>query len=220
MRGKSKNDAVQELAQTLWFALPADKRSLTKLGGDLKAAGHKVSKSTLQRWTATWPAQLVKDAADLALPKAEAALPALAEQLGQIMPDRLLAIAQGEGLDRIEDAIGKLAAAIAEKATDTAKNPTTLHMTANALSVLATATQTAKAARAQVAAAHRDFAMGDKLTAEAGLFRAQAAKVMLEARADGAKDVTPGATSDADRSRVMSALRGIADERAGAPRNH
>jgi hypothetical protein len=167
----------------------------------------KVSKASVCRWAKGWKAVVhravdlielpLKPANETATAEALADIPA---ELRQTFPDRLLHVARGKGLDRVEEAIRILSDAIARRASELVSNkdPKALRTVVGALATMASAMESIVTSRATVATAHRSYSEGDRLLAEADRLRAEAMKLTAEAEimrnaalADNAKNITP-----------------------------
>lgn len=161
------------------------------------------------------------------------------DELKDALGIRLLMVAKGNGLDRVEDAIVKVATSIAARAEDIAADllktaqesletskdgdvvsaKKTADPAAGAknavqcLVVLADAMHKIVGARTLFSHADRNFAEGKKLSGEAEKFKAEADVTRLAARADNARDITPQRPGDFDdaeaEDEALSALRDL-----------
>lgn len=191
----------KELARQAWVKLPPDKRSAEDVRAAMKKAGvEKVpSKGSINRWVPEWEAS-AKNTAEVLLPATPEQIMAANEQdfsdipehLRDVLSPRLLFVAKGQGLDKVEDAIGALAQAIASKAPEiaqmlcdtetetevvskdddgetkkTVEKAKVARSAVTALQQLAQAMQTIKTARTMVSLAHRNYGEGDRFVAEA-----------------------------------------------------
>src|SRR5262249_27173600 len=107
----------------LWFLLPEQERTAARALEHLRAEGFNVSKATVARWAKAWKEIAYKAVNLIDLPKsappAAAMLADLADvpaELRAVIPDRLLLVAKGKGLDRVENAIAIFCDGIAARA--------------------------------------------------------------------------------------------------------
>jgi hypothetical protein len=78
---------------------------------------------------------------------------------GAKIPDRLLHVARGKGLDRVESAISILSDGIAARVDQIVAGDKSLRLATGALSVMASARERIVSARATVSTAHRTYAL-------------------------------------------------------------
>lgn len=236
------NDDIKELCRLAWFSIsPPENRSAEKVRAILAQTGWRKipSKGSITRWMPEWKAT-VETTADRMLPVVKGAIPTDLSDVPQALQDalglRLLYVARGEGLDKVEDAIIQLSGAIASKApqiaemlldteSETAEVTTSdetvtkkvvekgkvARAAVSALTQLASAMQTITASRVMVSLAHRNFAEGDKLDAEA-------TAIIETGRADNAKVISPaggGHTGQSAEAEARAALEGTLAGRAG-----
>lgn len=212
---KPPETATYQAAKDLWFSLPARERSVRAVTERLNQTGHKVSKTSVGRWAKEWQEgpQPVEEVAERLLPAPESSaddvFEGISDELRNALSPRLLAITEGEGLTRCENAVVKLADAIAERAPDIAaqlldaESETTETTSGDDGEVAKKVTEKAKVARSAVQAiatlaqamsiltqakhlsamSHRNFAEGDMLLAQAERHRQEARKVSGEADA-------------------------------------
>ena len=95
------------------------------------------------------------------------------------LSERLQIVARGNGLDRVEDAICKVSELIANRA-DSSMSEKGLQTAVGAIAGLAYAMERIVKSRAMVSIAHRSYAEGDKLLAEAERDCAEANKLQAE----------------------------------------
>lgn len=236
MGGFIRKDA-EELARHAYFALPPEKRTSKNVMKALEGVLDPIpSKGTINRWAVDWRKEPDKIVATMLPPPPLDAKPEdlddIPEAIRQALAPRLLYVGQGKGLEKVEDAVCKLAQAIGEKApqiaemlldteteteeTATAEGGATSKKTVekakvarsavSALSQLAQAMQIVVASRAMVSTAHRNYSEGD-------LYAAQAQQLNDAARAELARDITPGGRSVSPnglsaQAEAMAALRG------------
>lgn len=230
---------LRELARLAWANLPADQRSAENVRAALAKHGVEKppSKGSINRWVKEWSAA-VGQTAEILLPQTQMAAPAdvsdVPKALLDVLTPRLLYIAQGKGLERVENAVTMMADAIAAKApqlaemlldteteletvskedgTETNKRvekAKVARSAVTALTQLAGAMQTITAARTMVSLAHRNYGEGDQLMA-------QAHAILESGRAERAKQIngrpaTAGGLSAEDEARA--ALEGtLTDE--------
>jgi hypothetical protein len=179
------------------------------------------------------PSSIVSETVkNVPVPNGPVNLDGIPVELVQAMGVRVLAIAKGEGLDKVEDAIVLVAGAIAGRAEDIAKgllepqtetetseektrtDQSTAAMNAvNALGKLTDCLNRINASRVLWSMAHRNFAEGDLLSGQGRKYDAEAATILQEARANGARDITPTAPGDFDdaeaEDEAMAALRDV-----------
>lgn len=120
----------KELARQAWTTLPHDKRSANDIIAAMKRAGIEdtPSKGSINRWKAEWEktvpatAERFMPAVKMAPVKvvAKANLTDVPQSLRDVLGDRLLFFARGEGLDRVEEAVIALSGAIADKSSEIA----------------------------------------------------------------------------------------------------
>src|SRR4051794_33378191 len=96
--------------QQLWFLLPETERTAARVRRELVKEGIVVSKASVSRWANKWKriAHKAVDLVELPVGQTPATATELADippELREVLPDRLLLVARGEGLDRLEDAI-------------------------------------------------------------------------------------------------------------------
>lgn len=210
----------KELAREAWFGLPPEKRTANNVIKAMKARGLAApSKGSINRYAAEWKTEVEKTA-EVFLPSQPIPRPAqesddeqdgITRVLQDVLSPRLLKIAEGKGLDRVEDAVIKLADAIgsqapkiAEMLLDTETETETVtaggeagsettkktekarvaRSAVTALTQLAQALHTVTAARSMVANAHLSFSQGDRFAAEANA-------IFEGGRADRAKEINP-----------------------------
>lgn len=226
---------VRELARQLWFRLPPAKRTSSAIIEAFKQHNYPVvpSKGSVNRWAAEWRKE-PDQAAQILVPMPAVPAPGaddisdVPDALRDVLSPRLLQVTPGKGLERVENAVERMADAIAEKAPEiaemlltpdaeeettssteggetrkTTKKAQVAHSVVSAIGQLAHAMQVITAARSMVAVAHRNYGEGDRARAEA--------QVLLEGgRADRAKEINgksapAGAMSAQDEA--MAALR-------------
>jgi hypothetical protein len=176
---------ARDRGEALWFLLPDSQRTAARVLDELSKEGITVSKASVCRWARSWKgiADKVVDLVELPPEQAPATSAELAEippELRDVLPDRLLLVARGEGLDRIEHAICILSDGLAARADEIVGDDKSLLVVAGALSAMAAAMERIVAARATVSMAHRSYCEGDRLLAEADLHRATAKKLAAE----------------------------------------
>lgn len=234
---------IKDLAKAAWIALRPRERSANGIIAALKHQGVSPlpSKGSVNRWKKEWESS-VKDTAEVLLPSLKTvgdpppkALADIPQALQDALSPRLLYVAQGEGLEKVENAVVKLADAIASKApeiaemlldtetetetvttggdaggetTKTVEKAKVARSAVTALTQLAAAMQTITAARSMVSLAHRNYSEGD-------LFGAQAQAVLESGRAERAKEINgkhkpSGGLSAEDEARA--ALEGTATD--------
>src|SRR3954447_7896947 len=178
--------------QQLWFLLPETERTAARVRCELADEGIVVSKASVSRWANNWRRVAHKAVDLIELPPARSPTTAtefadIPPELRDLLPPRLLLVARGEGLDRIEDAISILSQGIAARAEEIVSDHSSLPLAAAALSAMANAMERIVAARVAVSFAHRSYSEGDRLLAEAELHRATAKKLNAEAAAPARK---------------------------------
>lgn len=214
---KLKN-ADHALVCEVWNAIPEAYRTYDEVKTRLGRLGFKCFKATFYRWrragfNATMPPLDPGKTVTLNREALTGIPPELVDALGL----RMLIIAKGEGLDRVEDAIVKVATAIAQKAEQIAtqlleprgdsetvtKGLDGEMIESKAVSAAADAAQRAVtslatltdamhrivASRVMFSLAHRNYAEGDRLSGEGKKYQAEAATISNAARADSAKTV-------------------------------
>lgn len=241
------HEELRELARQAWYGLPPQKRTAENVRKVLRRGGieNPPSKGSINRWAIGWkkavertvevllPAQPQRQpqAMPMARPAPEPidTLDDVPDVLQDILSPRLLHMAKGQGLDRVEHAVMLLSDAIASKApqiaemlleTETETESTVkgedgaettkrtekakvARSAVTALTQLAQAMHTVASARSMVSVAHANFSQGD-------LYGAQARVMLDTGRADRAKDITgkvvsPGGLTAKDE--VMATLR-------------
>lgn len=244
-----------EFALETYNALPDKERGFPALLRRLAEIGHQpVVRSSFFRWRGRIK-HIPLAEARMAVPSLPQTLPAPAEIIAKApdlsgIPDelkdalgiRLLLVAKGNGLDRVEDAIVKVATSIAARAEDiaadllktaqesieTSKDGETVSAKKTAdpaagaknavqsLAVLADAMHKIVGARTLFSHADRNFAEGKKLSGEGEKYQAEAEVTRLAARAEGAKDITPRAPGDftdaAVEDEAQAALRELEEQ--------
>jgi hypothetical protein len=254
---------LPELAVDTYFALPRNQQNIRGLNARLAQLGYApVPKSSLYRWTkkdADWairpskrsertiPAVIQKEAVPF-LPSVSAAqaaapdLKGIPQELIDALGVRMLVVAKGTGLDRVEDAIVKVATAIAGKAEDIAEQllateretqevkkdgetvssktveaANAARNAVNALSTLADAMHRITASRTLFSVASRNFAEGDQLSGAGEKYRAEAETTRNAARADNAKNITPPGAPGFDdieaEDEAVAALREVESQK-------
>lgn len=184
---------ARDRGQDLWFLLPAAERTAARVRRELADEGIVVSKASVCRWAVDWK-RVAHKAVDLVelpsgqTPGTTARVPEIAPTLRDVLPERLLAVARGEGLDRLEDAICILSNGLAANVDEIVQRDTSLLVTAQALLAMATAMERIVAARAAVSFAHRSYCEGDRLLAQAELHRATAKKLTAEVEATATRE--------------------------------
>jgi hypothetical protein len=185
---KQRKTESHDRGQTIWFLLPESERTAVRVLNELSREGFKVSKATVSRWANNWK-QAAHKAVDL-IPLPDKGVEAPADDLSDIpewirkaLPERLLVIARGKGLDRVEHAICLLCDGLSARVEQIVRDDRSLLVTAGALSAMATAMYQVTSARAIVAIAHRSFCEGDKLSAEAKKVEAEAQVASRNGRA-------------------------------------
>jgi hypothetical protein len=178
-----------------------------------------VSKASLYRWRGELAHGPKKVPATLPAVDREA-LKGIPDDLIEALGLRMMIVAKGEGLDRVEDAIVRVVAAISGKADAIAEQLLAGEEAAgaakNAVSALAECAEAmhrVTAARTLISVGYRNFAEGDRLAGEGEKYRAEAETTRNAARADNAKVINPGAgqgyeDTDAD-DEALSALRDV-----------
>lgn len=218
---------AKDRGQEIWFLLSESERTAGRVLDGLKAEGIRASKASVCRWANEWKAVVHKavDLIELPAPTETTTTADLADipaELRQVIPDRLLHVAKGRGLDRVEDAIGILSDGIAARAQQLVadENHKTLRTAVGALATMASAMERIVTSRATVSIAHRSYCEGDRLLAEAERHRAEAKKIDAEtealsgeSRARNAREI-PGTAYDHEVSisnteEAMAALRGM-----------
>lgn len=214
---KPPSSDAYEAAKSLYFSLPERDRSARGITKTLNERGIAVSKTSIGRWIKGWKGESapVTETAQrlLPAPAGEDAVDAEAEgiprELRNALSPRLLALASGKGLDRVENAAIVLSNAIAgrsheiaamllESETETESveaaegggKTTTRTEKANvarsavtAVATLASAMEALARARSLSSMQHRNFAEGDMLLAEAERKRAEARLFDADAQA-------------------------------------
>jgi hypothetical protein len=221
---KQRKTKTCDRGQEIWFLIPESERTAARVLDELSKEGFKVSKATVSRWAKGWK-NIAHKAVDLiklpkAGPRAETAidLADIPAELRCVLPDRLLLVARGKGLDRVEDAICILSNGLAARADELVKNDKSLKIAVGTLSAMASAMERIVASRATVSIAHRSFCEGDRLLAEAERHRAEAKKfnaeteaLSNESRARNAREIPGTASYKKSMSaehEVLAALRG------------
>lgn len=221
------------LALQTWFALPVAGRNIDNLNKKLKEMGFgRVPKTTLYRWRDeakpghTDPEKFIaRHSPTIPVPSLDLKpidTTGIPEDLIEALGLRVLVIAKGEGLDRVENAIVKIAEAIAGKAeqiatqlldtesetteitkagedlvsSKTVKAAEAARSAVNSLAICAEAMHKVTASRTLWSLAFRNFSEGDRLSGEGAKLRAEAETVHNATRADNAKDITPGRPYD------------------------
>lgn len=238
-----------EFAVETWLSLPEDSRNIATLNRALADLHYTtVTKASFYRWLKQppkAPKQVGKVAQEIvqrvavqksAVESAEAGhldLKGIPTELVDALGVRVLLVAKGQGFDKVEDAIVKVATAIADEAATIAKNllaPQTETVTeegkstsstadsaknaVGALAVLADAMHRITAARTLPSIAHRNYAEGDRLMGEGDKYRAEAETTRQAARADNAKVINPsggpaGFDDVEQEDEALAALRDI-----------
>lgn len=228
---------AQEIARQAWFALPIQERSAEAVRKKLKGVLEPVpAKGSINRWAAEWR-KVVEKTADVLLPPPNGVvvqdLSSIPQALQEVLSPRLLHIGRGEGLDKVEDAIIKLADAIASKAPEIAQmlldteseteevskgddgeltrkrveKGKVARAAVSALGQLASAMQTVTASKTMLSLAHKNFGEGDYAMA-------QAQATLETGRAERARDITPGGNGPSSNNgltaeqEAMATLRG------------
>lgn len=212
----------------VWNAMPPVQRHLAGLNTRLTELGYsRISRATMYRWLKDnklpeIPDGIVAQAAKVVAPAPTPLtvgkpidLEGIPEPLIEALGLRVLVIAKGHGLDRVEDAVVKVSMAIAGKAEEIAaalletesesetveKGGETVKSTrradaasaamnaVNALSKLADAMHRITASRVLWSVGHRNFAESDRLSGEGEKYRAEAETTRLAARADNARTI-------------------------------
>jgi hypothetical protein len=200
----SQPQATKVLARTVWESLPEGKRGARRVSALLAKDGIKVPPSSVDRWIKEWtgsPKQW-KSAGSAAAAVVEKIPPKKVEppadlqqvpsELRNILPAHIMRMAKGQGLDRVENAIGIIAKKLEDQAATLVEDQEKFDTAIKGLAVFAGALQTIAQARAVVSIAHRNFAEGDRLRAEA--LQLEAAADKLSAEAD---DIRRGCPEDA-----------------------
>lgn len=218
---------LKDRAVTLYHQVGRGPERARRVNAVLVAEGlGEVPRSSLIRWVSAAkgiPIEVERAATATLPPKTEVARARAAGELDDIpaaileaIGPRMLIVAQGKGLERVEDAIGKMADAIsalapqvAEQLLDTEEESQSVKkdgeiVTATttrkaqaaknvvgALQTLATAMQMVTASRVARSGAFRNFAEGDQLSGVGAKSKAEAETIRQAAAADGAKDITP-----------------------------
>lgn len=194
----------REFAVETWNALSKKRRSLAALNKALAQLGRApVAKSNLWRWLN--PPTAVKEIGKqiAGKPIARPTPAETAEMLKGIPSDlidvfgvRVLLVAKGQGLDRLEDAIVKVASAIAGKSEEIANailKPGDESLGAknavSALSILAESMHRVVAARTLPSMAHRNYGEGDRFAGEGEKFKAEAENTRAAGRVDAARTI-------------------------------
>jgi hypothetical protein len=115
--------------------------------------------------------------------------------LRDVLPARLLSVAHGQGLDRLEEAICILSDGLAARVDEIVADNKSLLVAAQAFSAMACAMERVVSARVAVSFAHRSYCEGDRLLAEAELHRAKAKNLNAEAAAPARR---AGGTRESD----------------------
>lgn len=211
----SVSPEVFEAAKHLWYSLPERKRSARGVTDTLKKRGFNISKSSVTRWSKEWTpdkAPTAETTRKLLPSPPQQAPPTLDDvpaDLREALSPRLLHLASGAGLERVENAIILLADAIGGKATEIAEQllaaeveteettgsetgETTTKRTekaqvarsaVGAIATLASSMQAIAASKSLIAMSHRNFGEGDFYIAQAEKERAQARIFHAEAEA-------------------------------------
>lgn len=150
-----------------------------------------------------------------------AAIESLPSELVDALGLRMLIVAKGQGLDRVEDAIVKVASAIAGQAAEIAKglleavpedqpsNPA--RNAVQSLATLAEAMHRITSSRMLFSLGYRNYSEGDRLSGEGAKFRAEAEVIENTGRADNAKEI-PGSyqqVSGEEEDDAISAMRDL-----------
>ena len=104
---KRKNEAFQQ-GQSLWFLIPELERTAVRVLDELTREGFKVSKATVCRWAKHWKRVPIEVLDLIPLPSkgTEAAhtddLADVPEWVRKALPKRVLVVAGGTGLDRVD----------------------------------------------------------------------------------------------------------------------
>src|SRR4051812_40203632 len=112
---------ARDRGEQLWFILPEPDRTAARVRRELAKEGVVVSKATLSRWANEWK-RIDHKAVDLVelpaeqTPATAAGLAHIRAGLRDVLPTRLLLVARGEGLDRLEDAICTLSDGLGARA--------------------------------------------------------------------------------------------------------
>jgi hypothetical protein len=179
---KQRRTKARDRGEQLWFILPEPDRTAARVRRELAKEGVVVSKATLSRWANEWK-RIDHKAVDLVelpaeqTPATAAGLADIPPALRDVLPTRLLLVARGEGLGRLEDAICTLSDGLGAHADEIVANDKSLLIAAASLSAMACAMERIIAARVAVSFAHRSYCEGDRLLAEAELHRATAKKL-------------------------------------------
>jgi len=199
-----RSEAYEE-GLSLWLSLHERERSGERIHAEFAQRGVTVSKATVYRWTAGWR-QAAQDVLDLIeLPLGDSAdssdLTDVPEWARKALPERLLRIAGGRGLDRVERAVALLSDAIGSKAPDIIdrllQGDQKVVLVFQAISTIAVIAQRLAHVRAAVAVTHRNFCEGDLAAAKAKAI-AETGQDRAQPRADS------GSTEDQPLSQAIS----------------
>ncbi len=209
-----------DLAVRAFDALPEERRTIKEVNAKLFDMGFApVSKSTLYRWRGEVAHGPKRIPATLPAVDREA-LKGIPDDLIEALGLRMMIVAKGEGLDRVEDAIVRVVNAISNKAEAIAEQILTGEDAANAaksavtaLAECAEAMHRVTAARTLISVGYRNFAEGDRLAGESEKYRAEAETTRNAARADNAKVINPASVGGFDDTgaddEALEALRDV-----------